>query len=192
MTLDNGETGGYLTGQLLIAMPSMRDARFARTVIFMCAHNQNGAMGLVINRLVVAITFPDLLDQLGIQKTAVTEEIRVHFGGPVESGRGFVLHSSDYNQDSTLEVDSKIALTATIDILRDIATGAGPRQRLMALGYAGWGPGQLDLEIQDNGWLHVEADDELIFGDDLGNKWERAIGKLGVSVSMLSDEAGHA
>ena len=192
MTLDNGETGGYLTGQLLIAMPSMRDARFARTVIFMCAHNQNGAMGLVINRLVGAITFPDLLDQLGIQKTEDAEEIRVHFGGPVESGRGFVLHSSDYNQDSTLEVDSKIALTATIDILRDIATGSGPRQRLMALGYAGWGPGQLDLEIQDNGWLHVEADDELIFGDDLGNKWERAIGKLGVSVSMLSDEAGHA
>jgi putative transcriptional regulator len=192
MTLDTGETGGYLTGQLLIAMPSMRDARFARTVIFMCAHNQNGAMGLVINRLVGAITFPDLLDQLGIQKTADTEEIRVHFGGPVESGRGFVLHSSDYNQDSTLEVDSKVALTATIDILRDIATGSGPRQRLMALGYAGWGPGQLDLEIQDNGWLHVEADDELIFGDDLSNKWERAIGKLGVSVSMLSDEAGHA
>ncbi len=192
MTLDNGETDGYLTGQLLIAMPSMRDARFARTVIFMCAHNQNGAMGLVINRLVGAITFPDLLDQLGIQKTEDAEEIRVHFGGPVESGRGFVLHSSDYNQDSTLEVDSKIALTATIDILRDIATGSGPRQRLMALGYAGWGPGQLDLEIQDNGWLHVEADDELIFGGDLGNKWERAIGKLGVSVSMLSDEAGHA
>lgn len=192
MTLDNGETGGYLTGQLLIAMPSMRDARFARTVIFMCAHNQNGAMGLVINRLVGAITFPDLLDQLGIQKTEDAEEIRVHFGGPVESGRGFVLHSSDYNQDSTLEVDSKVALTATIDILRDIATGSGPRQRLMALGYAGWGPGQLDLEIQDNGWLHVEADDELIFGDDLSNKWERAIGKLGVSVSMLSDEAGHA
>ena len=192
MTLDNGETGGYLTGQLLIAMPSMRDARFTRTVIFLCAHNENGAMGLVINRLVGAITFPDLLDQLGIQTTADTEEIRVHFGGPVESGRGFVLHSSDYNQDSTLEVDSKIALTATIDILRDIATGSGPRQRLMALGYAGWGPGQLDLEIQDNGWLHVEADDELIFGDDLNNKWERAIGKLGVSVSMLSDEAGHA
>ena len=192
MTLDNGETGGYLTGQLLIAMPSMRDARFTRSVIFMCAHNENGAMGLVINRLVGAITFPDLLDQLGIQTTADTEEIRVHFGGPVESGRGFVLHSSDYNQDSTLEVDSKIALTATIDILRDIATGSGPRQRLMALGYAGWGPGQLDLEIQDNGWLHVEADDELIFGDDLNNKWERAIGKLGVSVSMLSDEAGHA
>jgi putative transcriptional regulator len=192
MTLDNGETGGYLTGQLLIAMPSMRDARFTRTVIFLCAHNENGAMGLVVNRLVGAITFPDLLDQLGIQTTAETEEIRVHFGGPVESGRGFVLHSSDYNQDSTLEVDSKIALTATIDILRDIATGSGPRQRLMALGYAGWGPGQLDLEIQDNGWLHVEADDELIFGDDLNNKWERAIGKLGVSVSMLSDEAGHA
>jgi len=190
--LDRDQTSGYLTGQLLIAMPGMRDARFARTVIFMCAHNEDGAMGLVVNRLVGAITFPDLLGQLGIEATAGVEEIRVHFGGPVESGRGFVLHSADYSQDSTLDVDGRVGLTATVDILKDIAAGAGPRQHLMALGYAGWGPGQLDSEIQANGWLHVEADDELIFGDDLNNKWEQAIGKLGISVSMLSDEAGHA
>jgi putative transcriptional regulator len=192
MTLDNGESSGYLTGQLLIAMPGMRDARFTRTVIFMCAHNEDGAMGLVVNRLVGAITFPDLLSQLGIEATPGVEEIRVHFGGPVESGRGFVLHSSDYSQEGTLEVDGHIALTATVDILKDIAAGSGPRHHLMALGYAGWGPGQLDSEIQANGWLHVEADDDLIFGDDLNNKWEQAIEKLGVSVSMLSDEAGHA
>ncbi|HMB74962.1 MAG TPA: YqgE/AlgH family protein [Kiloniellaceae bacterium] len=192
MTWDNDESDGYLTGQMLIAMPSMRDARFARTVIFLCAHNEDGAMGLVVNRLVGAITFPDLLGQLGIDVTPDVEEIRVHFGGPVESGRGFVLHSADYSQDSTLDVDGRIALTATVDILKDIAAGTGPRQHLMALGYAGWGPGQLDSEIQANGWLHVEADDNLIFGEDLNNKWEHAIGKLGVSVSMLSDEAGHA
>ncbi len=182
----------FLTGQLLIAMPSMRDARFARSVIYVCAHHPDGAMGLVINRLVGAITFTDLLAQLGIEPPRLNEEIRVHFGGPVESGRGFVLHSGEYNQDSTLQVNDAIALTATTDILRDIAAGAGPRRRLLALGYAGWGPGQLDSEIQANGWLHVAPDEELVFDSDLDNKWERAIGKLGVDVSMLSGEAGHA
>jgi len=182
----------YLTGQLLIAMPGMRDSRFARTVIYVCAHHPDGAMGLVINRLVGAITFPDLLAQLGIPAPSVNEEIRVHFGGPVESGRGFVLHSGEYQQDSTLQVDPSMALTATVDILRDIAAGNGPRRKLLALGYAGWGPGQLDSEIQANGWLHVAPDEELIFDDALDSKWERAIGKLGVDVSMLSGDAGHA
>jgi putative transcriptional regulator len=192
MTLTNEPDEGYLTGQLLIAMPGLHDARFARTVIYMCAHNEDGAMGLVINRLIGAITFPDLLRQLGIEPTGLTEEIRVHFGGPVESGRGFVLHSSDYLQEGSLNVDGKVALTATIDILHDIAAGLGPRQRLMALGYAGWGPGQLDSEIQANGWLNADADDDIVFGDDLESKWERAISKLGVQVSNLSDAAGHA
>lgn len=182
----------YLTGQLLIAMPGMRDARFARTVIYICAHHPDGAMGLVINRLVGAITFPDLLAQLGIGPLAVNDEIRVHFGGPVESGRGFVLHSGEYRQDSTLQVDDRMALTATVDILRDIAAGHGPRRKLLALGYAGWGPGQLDSEIQANGWLHVEPDEDLVFDDSLDTKWERAISKLGVDISMLSGQAGHA
>ena len=141
-------------------------------------------MGLVINRLVGAITFPDLLKQLGIEPTDLTDEIRVHFGGPVESGRGFVLHSGEYAQDSTLQVDKKVALTATIDILKDMAVGLGPQQSLMALGYAGWGPGQLDTEIQSNGWLHVEADSGLVFDQDLDSKWERAIQKLGISPAM--------
>jgi putative transcriptional regulator len=192
MTLTNEPDEGYLTGQLLIAMPGLHDARFARTVIYMCAHNEDGAMGLVINRLIGAITFPDLLRQLGIEPTGLTDEIRVHFGGPVESGRGFVLHSSDYLQEGSLNVDGKVVLTATIDILHDIAAGLGPRQRLMALGYAGWGPGQLDSEIQANGWLNADADDDIVFGQDLESKWERAISKLGVQVSNLSDAAGHA
>lgn len=183
---------GYLTGQLLVAMPAMADPRFARSVIYVCAHNAEGAMGLVINRLVGSVTFPDLLRQLGIEPVKVSDEIRVHFGGPVETGRGFVLHSDDYRHDSTLTVARQMALTATIDILQDIAAGRGPRRSLLALGYAGWGPGQLDSEIQANGWLHVEADEALVFDDDLENKWERAIAKLGVDVSLLSGDAGHA
>jgi putative transcriptional regulator len=186
------ENESYLTGQLLIAMPTMADPRFARTVIYMCAHNAEGAMGLVVNRLVGSITFPDLLEQLGIDNSGVSDEIRVHFGGPVESGRGFVLHSADYSQEGTLKVSSLMSLTATIDILRDMASGGGPRHSMLALGYAGWGPGQLDSEIQANGWLHVEPDDALVFDSDLDGKWERAIAKLGISPAMLSGDAGHA
>ena len=186
------EIGDYLTGQLLIAMPSMRDPRFARSVIYVCAHNADGAMGLVVNRLVGSVTFPDLLSQLGIDTEATTEEIKVHFGGPVESGRGFVLHSGEYNHASTLRVAEQMALTATIDILQDIAKGCGPQRSLLALGYAGWGPGQLDSEIQSNGWLNVAADDQLVFDEKLDDKWERAIGKLGVDPALLSSDAGHA
>jgi putative transcriptional regulator len=184
--------GDYLTGQLLIAMPNMRDPRFARSVIYICAHNADGAMGLVVNRLVGSVTFPDLLSQLGIDTETVTEEIRVHFGGPVESGRGFVLHSGDYHHDSTLQVDEQMALTATIDILQDIAHGRGPRCSLLALGYAGWGAGQLDTEIQSNGWLNATADEQLVFDENLDSKWERAIAKLGIDLSLLSGDAGHA
>jgi putative transcriptional regulator len=188
----NEHDEGYLTGQLLIAMPGMADPRFARTVVYVCAHNEEGAMGLVINRLIGSITFPDLLEQLGIENAGIGRNIEVHFGGPVESGRGFVLHSGDYEQDGTLKVSNHLSLTATIDILRDIASGGGPRLSMLALGYAGWGPGQLDSEIQANGWLHVEADEELVFDQNLDGKWERAISKLGIDPSMLSGEAGHA
>ncbi len=181
-----------LVGQLLVAMPQMQDPRFARTVIYLCAHTPEGAMGLVLNRLVHSITFPDLLEQLGIEPAIVGNEIRVHFGGPVESGRGFVLHTADYKREGTLPINSGIALTATIDILRDIARGAGPRQRLLALGYAGWGPGQLDAEIQANGWLQVPADEQLLFGRDVAVKWQQALAKLGIEHGRLSGEAGHA
>jgi putative transcriptional regulator len=183
---------GYLTGQLLVAMPQMRDPRFARSVIYMCAHSAEGAMGLVVNRRAGSISFDDLLQQLEIGPNRRNDEIRVHFGGPVEQGRGFVLHSSDYHHAGTLRVDDRVALTATLDILKQLASGGGPRRSLLALGYAGWGPGQLDAEIQANGWLSVPADEELLFDDALDNKWERAITKIGVDFSMLSGDAGHA
>jgi putative transcriptional regulator len=184
--------GGYLTGQLLVAMPQMRDPRFARSVIYMCAHSAEGAMGLVVNRRVGSITFADLLQQLGIGPSQRSDEIRIHFGGPVEQGRGFVLHSGEYVQSGTLRVNENVGLTATLDILKEMAAGGGPRRSLLALGYAGWGPGQLDAEIQANGWLSVPADEDLVFGEDLDNKWQRAIGKIGIDFSMLSGDAGHA
>jgi putative transcriptional regulator len=187
-----GKEGSYLSGQLLVAMPGMKDPRFAKTVIYMCAHSADGAMGLVLNRELQSLTFPDMLQQLNIEAPEPHREIRVHFGGPVESGRGFVLHSADYVRDATLVVDSRIALTATVDILKAIARGSGPNHSLLALGYAGWGAGQLDNEMKANGWLHVEADPDLIFDADLDRKWARAMAKLGIDPLMLSDTAGHA
>lgn len=190
-TADDSPKGNYLTGRLLIAMPQMQDPRFARTVVYICAHTKDGAMGLVINRQIESLTFPDLLRQLKIDAPQPGAEIRVMFGGPVETGRGFVLHSADYKQDSTLLVGG-VGLTATLEILRDMAQGTGPRRSLLALGYAGWGPGQLDTEIQDNGWLIAPADEAIIFGHDLESKWDAALAKLGVSAALLSGEAGHA
>lgn len=183
---------GYLTGQLLVAMPAMTDPRFQRAVIYMCLHNAEGAMGLVINRLVDSLTFDELLEQLDLGRSDAHEEIRVHFGGPVESGRGFVLHSTDYQQDATVDMENGIGLTATIDILRDMARGSGPRAQLLALGYAGWGPGQLDSEIQENAWLHVPAEPSLVFNDRLDEKWDQAIARLGFDPSLLSSDAGRA
>lgn len=186
------ERSGFLEGKMLIAMPQMADPRFARTVLFLCAHNTEGAMGLVVNKLANSITFPDLLSQLNIKVGGATERINVHFGGPVESGRGFVLHSDDYVQESTLVIDAGVSLTATTDVLKAIARGGGPKRSLLALGYAGWGAGQLDEEIQANGWLTVAPDVPLVFDSDLDGKWERAMDKIGVDFSKLSGDAGHA
>lgn len=185
-------TTGYLTGQLIVAMPTMLDTRFDRTVIYLCSHTADGAMGLVVNRLFDALTFPDLLERLGIKDGPVDNEIQIHVGGPVETGRGFVLHSGDYTLDTTLAVDESIALTASMDILKAIAAGTGPRRALLALGYSGWGPGQLESEIQANGWLHVPADEDLVFAENLAATWEASIAKIGFDMSMLSGEAGHA
>jgi putative transcriptional regulator len=189
---DNRNEMGYLAGQLLVAMPNMPDPRFERTVIYMCAHSAEGAMGLVVNRLFDAMSFGDLLDQLGIEHPKMGNEIRVHSGGPVESGRGFVLHSADFQREGTMQVDDRLALTASIDILHAIANHAGPRRSLLALGYSGWGPGQLETEIQANGWLHVPADENLVFDADIDGKWQRSIAKIGVDFGKLSGEAGHA
>jgi putative transcriptional regulator len=182
----------FFTGHLLVAMPQMEDSRFERSVIYMCAHNSDGAMGLVVNRLFDAITFPDLLEQLNIENTPKTDQIRVHFGGPVESGRGFVLHSDDYVRDGTLKVRSGFALTATVDILKAIAVGEGPRRSLLALGYSGWGPGQLESEIAANGWLVVPADPSIVFERDLDDKWQSALAAQGVTLASLSGVAGRA
>ena len=189
---DAGDEASFLTGQFLIAMPGMADPRFQRTVIYMCAHSEDGAMGLVVNKPLSSITFPDLLEQLDIEATMHVDRKQVLFGGPVESGRGFVLHTDDFVRDGTMRVEGGVALTATIDILRAIAEGAGPRRHILALGYAGWAPGQLDQEIQANGWLHAPGDPSLLFDDKLESKWERAIAKLGISLHTLSGEAGHA
>jgi putative transcriptional regulator len=179
-----------LTGQLLIAMPRMEDRRFSRSVVFMCAHNNEGAMGLIVNKTVDQPLMAELLKQLSIEGDSFNSA-PVHFGGPVEAARGFVLHSTDYTEQATLVVGD-VGLTATMDILRAIGRGEGPRQKFFALGYAGWGPGQLDAEIQANGWLTAPSDNDLLFDDTTGDKWRRAIGKLGVDPFALSGDAGHA
>lgn len=191
------EDDGYMEGKMLIAMPSIGDERFERTLIYMCVHNPEGAMGIVVNKPAPDITFPDLLSQLSINvpPRSMTQPIScpVLVGGPVEIGRGFVLHTQDYfSEESTLPVDADVGLTASVDILRAMAAGGGPSRALLALGYAGWAPGQLDAEIQANGWLHCEADPDLIFGLDLEAKYASALGKLGVDISLLSGTAGHA
>lgn len=191
-----------LAGHLLVAMPQMQDPRFARAVVYICAHNEDGAMGLVVNKLLDDVSWTALLQQLGIEpaeagpagasEPKAAAEPRVHFGGPVEAGRGFVLHSADYREDGTLVVGGNLALTATLEILRAIGRGGGPRKSILALGYAGWGPGQLDAEMQANGWLSVAADEDIVFDADLPAKWQRALAKLGIDLLSLSGEAGRA
>jgi len=183
---------GYLAGQLLIAMPQMRDPRFARSVVYLCAHTAEGAMGIVVNRAFDGLSFTELLEQLDIEPAPGCDKIQVHFGGPVEGGRGFVLHSADYMHETSLMVAEGVALTATVDVLKAIAEGDGPRKSLLALGYAGWSPGQLDSEIRENAWLNVPADEALLFDADLGHKWEAAIHKMGIDFAALSGDAGHA
>lgn len=192
-TLLENSSDGYLTGQLLIAMPGMGDPRFQKAVIYVCAHSDQGAMGLVVNKPMPSIDFAELLEQLDVEhEGAAVSDLKVHFGGPVESGRGFVLHSTDFVDEGTMLVDQEVGLTATLDILRAIASGKGPDRHILALGYAGWGPGQLDTEITDNGWLFAPADQAILFDPDMSTKWERAISKLGINPAMLSAEAGHA
>ena len=199
-TMQQSPGRGYLDGQMLIAMPAMNDERFARAVIYVCAHSTEGAMGIIVNHPAANIKFPDLLVQLEvipaaerIQLPTRAGDVKVLKGGPVETGRGFVLHSSDFFiENSTLPIDEGVCLTATLDILKAIARGNGPASAILALGYAGWAPGQLEHEIQQNGWLHCAADPELIFGQDTDTKYEKALRKIGIDLGMLSSEAGHA
>jgi putative transcriptional regulator len=186
MTLD-------LRGQLLIAMPGMGDPRFAQSVVYMCAHSPEGAMGLIVNKPTPEINFSTLLTQLGLTAGAGMRDIRVHFGGPVEQSRGFVLHSTDYpGGPTTLKVDDAVSMTASLDVLEAIVAGRGPASTLMALGYAGWGPGQLEAEIGANGWLTAASRPELVFGRANEHKWSAALKSLGINPLSLSSTAGRA
>ena len=187
-----------LTGQLLIAMPGMGDPRFHGSVVFLCAHSESGAMGLIINKEITELNIAEMLTQLEIP-SSTPPDFPICFGGPVEMGRGFVLHSADYAprardaaEDGMLRVDTRFSMTATLDILRDMAEGKGPKRALLALGYAGWGSGQLENEIRRNGWLTCEASSTLVFGCQMEGKWEAALASLGVDPLLLSSEAGHA
>jgi putative transcriptional regulator len=190
----------FLDGQMLVAMPGMLDSRFARSVIYLCAHSEDGAMGIVVNQPAQIRNFPDLLVQLQviapeerISLPRATEEIQVLQGGPVQTDRGFVLHTADFFIDnSTLPIDDGVSLTATIDILRAIAVGEGPNQAILALGYAGWDAGQLENEIQHNGWLNCPADPAILFDRDLESKYTRALRSMGIDLARLSSGAGHA
>mgnify|MGYP002139894659 CR=1 FL=1 len=191
-------TRGFLDDQFLLAMPGMKDDRFARSVIYICAHSEEGAMGLIINQA-QQMLFPDLLVQLGIleeQETirlpAAARDMVIRNGGPVDRSRGFVLHSDDYLVESSLPVSEDICLTATVDILRAISTGRGPRQALMALGYSGWGAGQLEREMLDNAWLSLPLDERIVFETPFEDRWQAAWRRLGVDLARLSHQAGHA
>lgn len=182
-----------LTGKMLIAMPGMGDPRFSHSVVLMCAHSGDGAMGLIVNKTVDGMTLDALLDQLSIEHKDEAGAAGLYFGGPVETGRGFVLHTPDYRSDlSTMDIDGRFAMTATQDILEDIAKGEGPSSALIALGYSGWGPGQLESEIAANGWLIAEPNQALVFHEADANVWSEAMKTLGIDPITLSATAGHA
>jgi putative transcriptional regulator len=183
----------FLEGKFLIALPGMLDERFAQTVIYVCAHSTNGAMGIVINKPIPGLSFASLMDQLEIFTHPKLADFPILYGGPVETTRGFVLHSNDYETaDATLPVSDDISLTATTEILRAMADGRGPRHAILALGYAGWGPGQVESEFQDNGWLHCDADSALLFNMEPATKWRAALSRLGIDPLGLTANAGRA
>jgi putative transcriptional regulator len=198
MSLSMAQTTTKLAGKILIAMPRMDDANFGRSLVYLCAHSDQGAMGLIINKPAPLMSFSDLLDETKIQIENPDDHsdvlgTTVRLGGPVEQYRGFVLHSAEYSGDETsLRVDQDYTLSVTLDALRDIALGKGPRHMLVALGYSGWSPGQLENEMQRNGWLYCDPDPELVFSPDLDSKYKRALAKIGVDPRMLSADIGHA
>lgn len=190
--MDTIELDGHLAGRLLIAMPGMGDPRFQRSVIFVCAHSDEGAMGLIINKSAGDLSFPGMLEHLGIKTMRGGRDIRVRFGGPVERGRGFVLHSDDWGGEATMRVPGGLRMTATLDILEAMAGGGGPARALLALGYSGWGPGQLEDEIGRNDWLVAEPGAELVFSDEDPGKWAGALRLIGVDPVTLSAASGRA
>ncbi len=191
-TKSKQDLSGYLTGQFLLAMPHMQDPRYEKAVIYICGHDTNGAMGIVVNKYLGDLTLKGLLEYLNLPQDSIRRDLPIYFGGPVDTGRGFVLHSDDFRQAGTVEFGHHISLTATLDVLQSIAEGDGPKDCLLAMGYVGWGPGQLDTELHSNRWLQVEADPETLFHIAIEKKWEKAIAKLGVSPEALSEDFGQA
>ena len=179
-----------LTGQFLISMPSLQDERFDKTVIYMCAHSKDGAMGIIINKKIDYDLYPDLLEQLGIDKPLLNNKLYLRYGGPVESGRGFVLHSDEVIQKETLSIAKGIALTSTSEFFEDLSKGKGPKNSILALGYAGWGAGQIELEIASNSWMTLKTDSNFIFDENVNNKWKSAYNLLGVDPNQLSHTSG--
>jgi putative transcriptional regulator len=193
MTQRDTEKANFLQGKLLIAMPGMGDPRFEKSVIFMCSHSEEGAMGIIVNKPIEQLRFREMVERLDLNLNDKTPDMPVLFGGPVENSRGFVLHSPDYKaEDATLSVLTDVSLTATMEILRELAGGAGPAKALFALGYAGWGPGQIESEIRLNGWVHCDADGTIVFDTNLDGKWRNALLRLGIDVTLLSSQAGRA
>ena len=184
----------FLSGKLIAAMPAMSDPRFKRSVICICAHNEDGAIGIIINKIIESLSFSKIIRQLKLKKNKVKKYYteRIYFGGPVETERGFILHSSDYSSENSTSINTEISMTASTEILQALIDGNGPNKSIVALGYAGWGPGQLDTEIRSNSWLSVQSDPELIFSDKTADKWDMALEKIGVNPALLSTEAGRA
>ena len=175
-----GEAGPYLEGRLLVATPKLGDPRFQETVIYMVHHNRNGALGLVVNRSLGSGPMDKLLEGFGLDTEGTEGSIRIHYGGPVSPGTGFVLHSPDYHGPGTTRVPDGLAMTTQLNVLKAMAEGKGPRQSLFVLGYAGWGPGQLEGELARDDWLTAPADDNLIFSDDPDGVWDKAMAKAGI------------
>ena len=184
----------FLAGKLIIAMPTMSDPRFKRSVVCICAHNEDGAIGIIINKIIESLSFSKIIKQLKLKKNMTKNDYKNHiyFRGPVETERGFILHSADYSSENSTSINSEISMTASTEILQALIDGNGPNKSIVALGYAGWGPGQLDTEIQSNAWLSVESDLELVFSAKTAEKWDMALEKIGVNPALLSTEAGRA
>lgn len=186
------ELSGYVTGRFLVAMPHMQDPRFERAVIYMCGHDANGAMGIMINKSLGDLTLKGLLEYINLPIDSIKRDLPIYLGGPVDTGRGFVLHSDEFAHASTVPLSDHVALTATVDVLQSVAKGEGPKDCLLAMGYVGWGAGQLDHELHGSEWLQTESDYEILFHVPIETKWNRAIEKLGVSPEFLSGDLGQA
>ena len=181
-----------LTGQIIVSMPSLEDERFFKTVIYMCAHSSEGSMGIIINKKIDYDLYPDLLEQLGIDKPLNNKKLFIHFGGPVENGRGFVLHSDDMIRKETLNIKKGVSLTSTTEFFEDLSIGKGPENSILALGYAGWGPGQLEEEILQNSWINLNVENSFLFDSEVSKKWTQAYKIIGVNPINLSNKSGRA